>query len=85
MWRLYGGAALFLAGITAFIVDARHKPLPGGIEVIYSTGGRHHEHLPGWSPTAYDLIHVCGWALVLCGLLLAVMGLIRYSARLRSN
>ena len=78
MWRLFGGAALFLAGVGAFIADFRNRP-----ESVLRIHGPHAELLTGLTPTAYDLIHVVGWALITAGVLLMIMGLIRYSAAAR--
>jgi len=76
MWRIYTGAVSFLAGVSAFIVDARHRSSPG-VEAFGNTIGVHtHARLSG---TAYDLIHIAGWALIVAGVLLMIMGLIRYS------
>jgi hypothetical protein len=79
MWRIYGGAALFLAGVSAFIADFRNRP-----ESVLRVHGVHAELLAGLTPTAYDLIHVAGWALIIAGVLLMIMGLIRYSAAARA-
>lgn len=81
MWRIYGGAAAFLVGISAFIVDYRNRPLPA---FQAFDQGTHIALVRGLSPTAYDLIHVGGWALIIAGVLLMVMGLIRYSAAVRA-
>jgi hypothetical protein len=79
MWRLYAGAVLFLAGVSAFIADFRNRP-----ESVLRVHGIHAELLTGLTPTAYDLIHVAGWALIVAGLLLMIMGLIRYSVAARA-
>jgi hypothetical protein len=81
MWRLCSGAALFLAGVSAFIVDYRNRPLPAFRPIDHGTQV---ELTTGLSPTAYDLVHVAGWALIIGGVLLMIMGLIRYSAAVRS-
>ena len=41
------------------------------------------QHAKGLANTAYDLIHVGGWALIVAGALL-IMGLIRYSVAARA-
>ena len=78
LWRLWLGAALMLAGVSAFIVDFRNKPLP-----VLEISGTHAALVSGLTPTAYDVIHVAGWALIIAGVLLMIMGLIRYSAAMR--
>jgi hypothetical protein len=83
VWRLYAGPLLFLAGVTGFIVDARHRRNPGFEAFISSEPDVHKPHVSGLSPTVYDLIHVACWALVTAGVVVAIMGLIVYSARLR--
>ena len=81
MWRLYAGAALFVAGVGAFIADYRNRPQP----TLISFDNETQAHLvKGLSPTAYDLIHVAGWALIVAGVLLMIMGLIRYAAAARA-
>jgi hypothetical protein len=80
MWRLYAGAALFLAGVSAFIVDYRNRPLEAFRAYDHGT---HIALVQGLSPIAYDLIHVGGWALIISGVLLMITGLIRYSAATR--
>ncbi|HSZ12511.1 MAG TPA: hypothetical protein VK790_00545 [Solirubrobacteraceae bacterium] len=77
MWRLYGGAGLFLAGVSAFIVDFRNKPLSAF--QAYDDGTRV-ALAKGLTPTAYDLVHVAAWAFIVAGVLLMILGLIRYSA-----
>jgi hypothetical protein len=74
MWRLYGGVILILGGIAAFIEAHRHIPVPA----------RHPEvglisPASGLSPTAYDLLRLGGWALVILGAVTVALGLIRYA------
>jgi hypothetical protein len=83
MWRLLGGAVLVVLGIAAFIEASSHKPevrhaLPrfsrgqvlGYLTLTGPSRGR--------SQTAYDLLRIGGWALVIVGGLLVITGLIRY-------
>jgi hypothetical protein len=76
MWRVFIGAALVIAGIAAFIAADRHKPLVLSPSLGTSFGGVAIHR--GLSPTAYDLLRIGAWALVIIGALLIVMGLIRY-------
>jgi hypothetical protein len=73
MWRVFIGVALVVAGIAAFIEAHSHRPKETswgfGTEVL--------------SQTAYDLLRIGGWALVLVVGVLVVMGLIRYWADAR--
>jgi hypothetical protein len=80
VWRLTVGAGLFLGGVSAFIADYRNRPLPAFQSYDHGT---HVSLVSGLTPTAYDLIHVAGWALIIAGVLLMIMGLIRYSAAAR--
>jgi hypothetical protein len=80
MWRIYGGAVAFLAGASAFIVDYRNRPLEAFRGYDHGT---HIALVQGLSNTAYDLIHVGVWALIIAGVLLMIMGLIRYSVASR--
>ena len=87
MWRVFGGAALVVAGIAAFIEAHTHKPV-GGILEQYVRGGPTEVIRPasGLSPTAYDLLRIGAWALVIFGALLIVVGLIAYwGAQRRSD
>ncbi len=73
MVKVFGGAALVIAGIAAFIEAHSHRPPKGG-EWVPSLGGR-----TWWlSQTAYDLLRIGGAALILVGALLIIVGLIRY-------
>jgi hypothetical protein len=81
MWRIYCGAVAFLAGVSAFIVDYRNRPLDAFRPYDHGTRVALVE---GLSNTAYDVIHVGGWALIIAGFLLMVMGLIRYSIAART-
>jgi hypothetical protein len=83
MWKVFAGAALLVAGIAAFIEAHSHRPGSGltaheelSKERAESLG--HHFHLPGLSQTAYDLLRIGAWALVIVGALLVVVGLIGY-------
>jgi hypothetical protein len=76
MLRVYGGAIPIIAGVAAFIEAHRHIPVPArrpevGLIIPAS----------GLSPTAYDLLRIGGWALVILGVLTVVLGLIRYEVR----
>jgi hypothetical protein len=74
MRRVYGGAMLMIGGIAAFIDAHRHIPVPARrpeIGVISPASGL--------SPTAYDLLRIGGWALVILGGVTVALGLIRYA------
>jgi hypothetical protein len=73
MLRVYAGAIPIIAGIAGFIEAHRHVPVPAhrpGIGLITPASG--------WSPTAYDLVRIGAWALVIVGVLTVILGLIRY-------
>jgi hypothetical protein len=82
MRQVLGGAVLVIAGIAAFIEASSHKPeahaLPrfsrGQVLGYLTLTGPSR----GLSQTAYDLLRIGAWALVIVGGLLVVMGLIRY-------
>jgi hypothetical protein len=84
MWRIDWGITAFIAGITAFIVDARHRRNPTIEAFLSSEPATQKQHAKGLANTAYDLIHVGGWALIVAGALLMIMGLIRYSVAARA-
>jgi hypothetical protein len=81
MRQIYGGAVALFAGIAVFIVAARHRRTPGA--EFMSNFSEHRTHPRGWSGTVEDLVHGGGWALVIAGLVLLIMGLIAYSAAVR--
>jgi hypothetical protein len=78
MWRVFGGAAL---AVTGFIEAHSHRPIsesvcPGGRgECRFDTSIELHH---GLTQTAYDLLRIGAWALVIFGGLLIVVGLIGY-------
>jgi uncharacterized membrane protein HdeD (DUF308 family) len=81
MWRVFGGAALVIAGIAAFIEARSHRTRYGynGPEGPIPPGAPEHELLHGHlSQTGYDLLRIGGWALVIFGALLVIVGLIAY-------
>jgi hypothetical protein len=82
MWRFYAGAIMVIVGIAGFIAAHSHHPEA-------STRGLHlstHEAIlgrilltspaSGWSQTAYDLVLIAAWALVILGALAVIVGLI---------
>jgi hypothetical protein len=69
MVRIFGGAALVIAGIAGFIVSSSNKP------VLY----RPCEPDCGWSHSAFDIVRIGAWALVIVGALLVLVGLIAYA------
>jgi hypothetical protein len=84
MWRIFGGAALVVAGIAAFIEAHSHHP-----ERFFTLrerrqadiGVRFHASTRGLSQAAYDLLRIGAWALLIFGVLLVVVGLISYARR----
>lgn len=88
MVRVFGGAALVVAGIAAFIVAHTHRPMeavaiPGGLitKQEFAREGVVARPASGLSQTAYDLLRIGGWALLIFGALLIVVGLIGYARR----
>jgi hypothetical protein len=61
--------------IMAFVVVPEHAPqfVCGGFGEV--TGNQ----CAGWSRTAYDAARIATWALAIVGVLLVVMGMIRYA------
>ena len=70
MGVVVGGGFLIVAGFVAAVVARRHQPIDAT---------RHHL-ASGLSHTGYDVLVIGAWAMIIFGLLLAVMGLIRYWA-----
>jgi hypothetical protein len=91
--HVYGGALAVTAGIAAFIEAhsnqpvAAHTPLPESplqhlqleraLGYVFPIGGSG-TPASGLSPTAYDLLRIGAWALVILGALTVILGLIRY-------
>jgi len=76
VWRVFGGAALVVGGIAAFIEAQSHRP-----RIVTEPGrarGAYVEYATGLSHTGYDLLRIGAWALVIVGGLLVVVGLIGY-------
>jgi hypothetical protein len=73
------GALLAAGGVAALIEASRHHPglnggvvIPGGGQTSFDAG------IPyGWSATAYDLVRIGGWALLIFGGVIIVFALIR--------
>ena len=86
MRQIFGGAVLIIAGIAAFIEAHSHPP---ELESRCRTGGKaclledFVNVQIGLSQTAYDLLRIGAWALMILGGLLVLTGLIRYWARMR--
>ncbi len=83
MWRIYGGAILVIAGIAAFIEAHSHKPLVPPPERVYQNSEGVHEvsvavPATGLSHTAYDLLRIGAWALVVLGAVTVCLGFVRY-------
>lgn len=84
-WQVFGGAVVVVAGIAAFIEAQSHHPVyynqatEGSVRIYFGSAGA----LP---QTAYDLLRIGGWALLIFGVLLVVVGLIGYwGARARAT
>lgn len=67
------GASLAVAGIAGFIEAAAHRPECAEIREI----GGVCPHVIGLSSTAYDLLRIASWALVIFGVLLILIGLMQ--------
>jgi uncharacterized membrane protein len=89
MWRIFGGAVLVIAGVAAFIEAHSNKPVPASAGTIPGSALERAEYrqlgvveqahpASGLSQTAYDLLRIGAWALVIIGALVVVVGLIAY-------
>jgi hypothetical protein len=82
---VFGGALLVIAGVAAFMVASSHQPdwefrcraIGRSERCLHGTLYEVHS---GFSHSAYDLLRVSAWALVIIGVLLVVTGLFRYWA-----
>jgi hypothetical protein len=82
MWRIFGGAVLVIAGIAAFIEANSNRPIPAftTTERLQLANRTVITQFPASGPpqTAYDLIRIGAWELVIVGGLLVITRLIRY-------
>jgi hypothetical protein len=95
MWRIYGGAITVIAGIAAFIEAHANQPVAASGPLRLSARqilalrprGEPSGAVPasGLSPTAYDLLRIAGWALVILGVLTVLVGLIAFATTPRSG
>ncbi len=74
MLLIFGAGFWMVTGIVALVEANRYRPLPGGY-FLSSVGAPSR-----LSETAYDLLRIGGWALIVVGGLLALVGLIRFYA-----
>jgi uncharacterized membrane protein HdeD (DUF308 family) len=87
MRQIFGGAVLVIAGVAAFIEAHSHPPelegrcRTGGIACPLEDFSNVHT---GLSQTAYDLLRIGAWALIILGAVTLIIGLIRYWTRMRS-
>ena len=83
MRQVFGGASLIVVAFALGALDQRNKP----VDAIYryNEGGKDWESIPasGLSHTAYDVLRVGAWALIVFGVLLIIVGLMQYRAQLR--
>ncbi len=70
------GATLAVAGIAGFIEASAHAPA-WECPRLERECRLHQTVLVGLSSTAYDLIRIASWALVIFGALIVLIGLIR--------
>ncbi len=70
MGMVVGGWLLIVAGFVAGAVARRHHPMDA----------THHHLASGLSHTGYDVLVIGAWAMIILGLLMAIMGLVRYWA-----
>jgi hypothetical protein len=85
MFKVFAGAVLVIAGIAAFIEAHANHPIPAYSLPSDPIQREQAEQLgavakpaSGLDPTAYDLLRIGAWALVIVGGLLVITGLIRY-------
>ena len=82
----WGGAVLMIGGIAAFIAAQSPRPIthyvcPSGSEDCKDVKLFAHHH--GLSHTAYDVLGIGAWALIIGGALLVIVRLIGYWARVK--
>jgi hypothetical protein len=75
MIRALLGALLVACGIAAQIVAGRHMPQSSAV-VIPGGGSSGVFVHTGWSQTAYDLVRIGGWALLVFGAVIVLFALV---------
>jgi uncharacterized membrane protein HdeD (DUF308 family) len=81
MWR---GAVAVVVGIVALIEAYSNSPHPPPHVPVDFKGPNVlgvlvlRRPVSGWSQTAYDLVRIGGWALILLGAVTVVVGLVSY-------
>ncbi len=73
LWLALLGAVLVVAGIAGQIEASRHKPVPAAFQIE----GTSLTFAAGWSPTAYDLVRIGAWALLVVGVVVVAFALVR--------
>jgi hypothetical protein len=63
---------MIVGGIAARIEAARHHPVPGCSDCSGPA-----QPATGWSATAYDIVRIGGWALLVFGAVIVVFALVR--------
>jgi hypothetical protein len=89
MRQIFSGAALLVAALALAAVAQANKPVDS-TRAVYPPGPGSGETrfgpvIPasGLSHTAYDVLRVSIWALLIFGALLIIVGLMKYRAQLR--
>jgi hypothetical protein len=92
MWRIFGGATLIVAGIAAFIEAHSHRPISASVvpgdaltKQQFAEAGVHPGAASGLSQSAYDLLRIGAWALVIFGAVLVAVGLVVYYSTARQR
>jgi hypothetical protein len=79
MLRAYVGAAMVVAGIVGLVEAYSHRPIRA--ELIVTLPGKPAQHYPlrpeGLSSSAYEVLRIGGWALVVVGAIAMVVVTIR--------
>jgi uncharacterized membrane protein len=86
--RVYVGAVLIIVGIAGFIETHSHHPVsavgvPGDAfeKARLATRGVAPIPASGLPPTAYDLLRIGAWALIVLGVVTVILGLICFSRK----
>ena len=75
MARVFGGVLMGIAGIAALVEAYSHRPV---WTAKYSREG-FLEPASGLPQIAYDMLRIGGWALLIVGVLLVIIGLVAYA------
>lgn len=72
------GALMLIGAVAGFIIVPEYKPVPAGTPFDFRGYTLTSQVAIGLSQTAYDALRITTWALVIVGVIVVLVGVIRY-------